>query len=115
MTMVPSRISSRPKPRSMPSCTTNYNNERPHQSLGMATSDGSTFIRLGGEAVLMPEPLGSLVRELPWRRQVGISGKASHRSRFFPGGRLDDISTPPTFGCVSTRSKSNVDLPDDAL
>jgi hypothetical protein len=48
-------------------------------------SDGSIFIRLGSEALLMPEPLGSLVRELPWRRQVGISGKARPSEWLFPG------------------------------
>jgi hypothetical protein len=51
----------------------------------VSQSDGSTFVRLGSEAVLMPEPLGSLVRELPWRRQVGISGKARPSEWLFPG------------------------------
>jgi hypothetical protein len=48
-------------------------------------SEGNTFIRLGGEALLMPEPLGALVRELPWRRQVGISGQAKPSEWLFPG------------------------------
>lgn len=48
-------------------------------------SDGNTFIRLGTEAVLIPEPLGSLVRALPWRRQVGVSGKAKPSEWLFPG------------------------------
>ncbi|MQA92860.1 MAG: hypothetical protein GEU90_21995 [Gemmatimonas sp.] len=33
----------------------------------------------------MPEPLGALVRELPWRRQVGISGQAKPSEWLFPG------------------------------
>lgn len=52
--------------------------------------NGDVFVRFGREvkeAVLMPEPLGSLLRKLPWRRQIGISGKlVEDTSRWlFPG------------------------------
>lgn len=47
--------------------------------------DGEVFIRLGHEEVLMPGPLGSLLRGLPWRRQIGIAGKLHHTEWLFPG------------------------------
>jgi hypothetical protein len=47
--------------------------------------DGGVFIRLGKEHVLMPEPLGALLRDLPWRRQVGIAGKLHTTEWLFPG------------------------------
>lgn len=43
------------------------------------------FIRFGREEVLMPEPLAGLVRALPWRRQVGVSGRLSQADWLFPG------------------------------
>lgn len=43
------------------------------------------YLRLGKEEVLMPGPLGELLRELPWRRQVGISGKLHATGWLFPG------------------------------
>jgi hypothetical protein len=53
----------------------------------VSVSEGEVFVRFGKEDVLMPEPLGSLLRELPWRRQVGIAGKlVEDGSRWlFPG------------------------------
>lgn len=47
--------------------------------------DEGVFVRLGKEHVLMPEPLGALLRELPWRRQIGISGKLHTTEWLFPG------------------------------
>lgn len=56
----------------------------------LTLENGDVSVRFGKgvkEAVLMPEPLGSLLCKLPWRRQVGISGKlAGDSSRWlFPG------------------------------
>jgi hypothetical protein len=47
--------------------------------------DGEVFIRLGKEDVLMPEPLGPLLRDLPWRRQIGIAGMLHATEWLFPG------------------------------
>ncbi len=47
--------------------------------------DGGVFVRLGKEHVRMPEPLGTLLRELPWRRQIGIGGKLHTTEWLFPG------------------------------
>jgi len=47
--------------------------------------DGDVFIRLGKEYVLMPEPLGGLLRALPWRRQIDIAGKLHATQWLFPG------------------------------
>jgi hypothetical protein len=47
--------------------------------------DGEILLRLGKEQVLIPEPLGTLLRDLPWRRQVGISGKLHATDWLFPG------------------------------
>lgn len=49
------------------------------------SDDGEILLRLGKEQVLMPEPLGTLLRDLPWRRQVGISGKLHATDWLFPG------------------------------
>lgn len=50
------------------------------------TKDGLVFLRIGTEQVLMPKPLGQLLLELPWRRQVGISGKRPfEKDWLFPG------------------------------
>jgi hypothetical protein len=49
------------------------------------TSNGEVFVRLGTEAVWMPEPLGEFLRQLPWRRQVGIAGKLKQSEWLFPG------------------------------
>lgn len=48
-------------------------------------SNGEVFVRLGREAVWMPEPLGEFLRQLPWRRQIGISGKLKQSEWLFPG------------------------------
>ena len=43
-------------------------------------------IKLGNEALVVPEPLSKLLRELPWRRQVGVGGKLALEERWlFPG------------------------------
>ena len=47
--------------------------------------NGEVFVRLGKDAVLMPEPLGEFLRQLPWRRQVGIAGKLKQSEWLFPG------------------------------
>jgi hypothetical protein len=50
--------------------------------------EGEVYLRLGKkEAVLMPEPLGSLLLELPRRRQVGVAGKLVEEDPewLFPG------------------------------
>lgn len=47
--------------------------------------DEEIFIRLGKEDVLMPGPLGVLLRDLPWRRQIGIGGKLHTTEWLFPG------------------------------
>lgn len=36
--------------------------------------DGQIHVSFGGDRVHMPGQLGDLLRELPWRRQVGPSG-----------------------------------------
>jgi len=52
----------------------------------VAVSDDEVTISLGNDALLVPEPLGRLVRELPWRRQVGIACKLPARAHWlFPG------------------------------
>ncbi len=47
--------------------------------------DDEIFIRLGKEDVLMPGPLGVLLRDLPWRRQIGVGGKLHTTEWLFPG------------------------------
>jgi hypothetical protein len=47
--------------------------------------DGEMFIRIGKEDVLMPEPLATLLRRLPRRRQIGIAGKLHATEWLFPG------------------------------
>lgn len=48
--------------------------------------EDDVFVTFGRERVLMPEPLASLLRRLPWRRQVGPSGKMPGASEWlFPG------------------------------
>ena len=47
--------------------------------------DGEVFVQFGKEHVLMPEPLGTFLRDLPWRRQIGISGKLHAAEWLFPG------------------------------
>lgn len=48
--------------------------------------EGSVFLRIADQQVLMPEPLGGLLRQLPWRRQVGISGQLPYSEDWlFPG------------------------------
>ncbi|MGH2701546.1 MAG: hypothetical protein ACRDJ2_07190 [Actinomycetota bacterium] len=51
----------------------------------VSDSNGEVFVRLGKEAVWMPEPLGGFLRQLPWRRQVGIAGKLKQSAWLFPG------------------------------
>lgn len=48
-------------------------------------SNGDVFVRLGKEAVWMPDPLGEFLRQLPWRRQIGIAGKLTQSDWLFPG------------------------------
>ena len=44
------------------------------------------FIRLGNDPLVVPDPLGKLLRELPWRRQIGIGGNLALEKRWlFPG------------------------------
>jgi len=47
--------------------------------------DGEVFVQFGKDHVLMPEPLGTFLRDLPWRRQIGISGKLHAAEWLFPG------------------------------
>ncbi len=47
--------------------------------------DGEIHVSFGGDRVHMPGPLGDLLRELPWRRQVGPSGTAPSYRWLFPG------------------------------
>ncbi len=48
--------------------------------------DGDTHLALGRDHLFMPQPLGALLRRLPWRRQVGASGLVAPASRWlFPG------------------------------
>lgn len=47
--------------------------------------EDEVFIRFGKENVLMPEPLAGLLRDLPWRRQIGIAGKLHATEWLFPG------------------------------
>jgi len=47
--------------------------------------DDQTFLKLGNDALLMPAPLGSFLKELPLRRQIGIAGKVQSSSWLFPG------------------------------
>lgn len=50
------------------------------------TMAGTTYIAFGKERVEMPEPLGSLLERLPFRRQIGPSGHAPGSSLWlFPG------------------------------
>lgn len=42
-------------------------------------------VSFGGDLVHMPGGLGDLLRELPWRRQVGPSGTAPSNGWLFPG------------------------------
>jgi len=51
----------------------------------VSSSNGDVFLRLGKESVWMPEPLGKFLRQLPWRRQVGIAGKLKQSVWLFPG------------------------------
>lgn len=47
--------------------------------------EGEILLRLGKEHVVMPEPLAGLLRDLPWRRQIGIAGKLHSTDWLFPG------------------------------
>jgi integrase len=50
------------------------------------TQGEDVSIMLGNDALLVPDPLGQLLRQLPWRRQVGIGGKVAADQRWlFPG------------------------------
>lgn len=52
----------------------------------VSEAQGSVFLRIGDQKVWMPEPLGGLLKGLPWRRQVGISGKLPYsKDWLFPG------------------------------
>jgi len=48
--------------------------------------DGETLLRFGKELLPIAEPLGQLLRDLPWRRQMGPSGNVEAASEWlFPG------------------------------
>ncbi|MGH2688744.1 MAG: hypothetical protein ACRDKW_08045, partial [Actinomycetota bacterium] len=64
--------------------------------------DGELFLRLGREALLMPEPLATLLRQLPFRRQVGISGLLGSTPWLFPGRQAGRHVHP---GYLSVRMK----------
>ena len=49
------------------------------------TDDRDTLLRLARDELLMPEPLGSLVRRLPHRRQHGASATLLEDPWLFPG------------------------------
>jgi len=57
-------------------------------------SNGELFVRLGKEAVWMPEPLGEFLRQLPWRRQIGIAGKLKDSDWLFPGRQAGRHQSP---------------------
>lgn len=48
-------------------------------------SEGDLFLTFGNDSVLMPEPLAGFLKALPWRRQVGIAGRARASDWLFPG------------------------------
>ncbi len=54
---------------------------------------GQIFLKLGNDALLIPAPLGTFLKEVPWRRQIGIAGNLQSSSWLFPGrqaGRCQD-------------------------
>ncbi|HVF13503.1 MAG TPA: hypothetical protein VM942_02830 [Acidimicrobiales bacterium] len=59
--------------------------------------DGEIFVRLGRELLPMSEPLGGLLRELPWRRQVGPSGKVDAASEWLFPGRQAGLPLDPEY------------------
>lgn len=59
--------------------------------------DGQTLIKLGRELMAIPEPLGTLLRTLPWRRQVGPSGKVEAASEWLFPGRQAGLPLHPEY------------------
>lgn len=59
--------------------------------------DGETFVRLGKELMPIAEPLGQVLRGLPWRRQVGPSGKVGAASEWLFPGRQAGLPLDPEY------------------
>ena len=59
--------------------------------------DGQTFIKLGRALMAIPEPLGTVLRTLPWRRQVGPSGKVEAASEWLFPGRQAGLPLHPEY------------------
>jgi hypothetical protein len=59
--------------------------------------DGETYVRLGKELMPIAEPLGQVLRELPWRRQVGPSGKVEAASEWLFPGRQAGLHLHPEY------------------
>lgn len=59
--------------------------------------DGQTLIKLGRELMAIPEPLGTVLRTLPWRRQVGPSGKVEAASEWLFPGRQAGLPLHPEY------------------
>jgi hypothetical protein len=55
------------------------------QTSDVRETDGDLLLRLGRDAVLVPEPLAGLVRGLPRRRQAGVAGRLTSPEWLFPG------------------------------
>ncbi|MBA3430897.1 MAG: hypothetical protein H0U16_05390 [Actinobacteria bacterium] len=70
-------------------------------------ANGEVFVHLGKEAVWMPEPLGEFLRQLPWRRQVGIAGNLKQSAWLFRAARPVVISIPGTCAPGSPASASS--------
>lgn len=51
----------------------------------VSDSDADLHLRLGRDAVVVPEPLAGLVRALPRRRQAGVAGRLPSPEWLFPG------------------------------
>jgi hypothetical protein len=58
------------------------------------TDDRDTLLRLARDELLMPEPLGSLVRRLPHRRQHGASATLLEDPWLFPGRQAGQPQHP---------------------
>ena len=59
--------------------------------------DGATCVRLGKELMPIAEPLGQVLRDLPWRRQVGPSGKVQGASDWLFPGRQAGLHIHPEY------------------
>lgn len=52
-------------------------------------------LSLGRDRLILPEPIAGLVRQLPWRRQVGVSGLVAGADQWlFPGRQAGDHIHP---------------------